>query len=315
MAKIVFMGTPEFALPSLKRLLSGHEVLAVVTQPDRPAGRKRAMRQSPVKQMAQSADIPVFQPRRLRDQSAIETLMRFDAELFVVVAFGQILPQEVLDLPRHGTLNAHASLLPRWRGAAPIQAAIRAGDMISGITIMLLDAGLDTGPILTQRTVQLSTDETGQSLHDRLSKLGADLLSDTLPRYISGEISPKAQDDKLATYAPQINKGEGEIDWSMSAVEIDQMVRAFTPWPGTQTSWDGKELKVISGRAGAGEAAPGMVVESGGAIAIGTGGGLYLPKVLQIAGKKPLPIADFVNGYQGFAAAQLGARQPGSDSK
>lgn len=315
MAKIVFMGTPEFALPSLKRLLSGHEVLAVVTQPDRPAGRKRAMRQSPVKQMAQSADIPVFQPRRLRDQAAIETLMRFDAELFVVVAFGQILPQEVLDLPRHGTLNVHASLLPRWRGAAPIQAAIRAGDMISGITIMLLDAGLDTGPILTQRTVQLSTDETGQSLHDRLSKLGADLLLETLPRYISGEISPKAQDDKLATYAPQIDKGEGEIDWSLPAVEVDQMVRAFTPWPGTQTSWDGKELKVISGRAGAGEAAPGMVVESGGAIAIGTGGGLYLPKVLQIAGKKPLPIADFVNGYQGFAAAQLGARQPGSGSK
>ncbi len=306
MAKIVFMGTPEFALPSLRGLISAHDVLAVVTQPDRVAGRHRQLRQSPVKQLALSAGIPVFQPMRIREPAAIEALREFDAELFVVVAFGQILPQSVLDLPRFGTINVHASLLPRWRGAAPIQVAICAGDVESGVTIMLLDAGLDTGPMLAQRSVKLSCDETGKSLHDKLSKTGAELLLDTLPKYLSGEITPRAQDESLATYAPRIRKEEGEIDWLQPAEVIDRHVRAFTPWPGTYTQWEGKELKVASGRTGDGKAAPGEVVESSGMVAIGTGEGLYLPEELQVAGKKRLSIADFVNGYRDFLGAQLG---------
>ena len=278
MAKIVFMGTPDFALPSLRRLMERHDVLAVVTQPDRPAGRKMQLRQSAVKQLAQAAGIPVFQPKRIREQAAIEALREWDAELFVVVAFGQILPQALLDLPRFGTINVHASLLPRWRGAAPIQAAIRAGDTESGVTIMLLDAGLDTGPVLARRALSLSRDETGQSLHDKLSQFGAELLLETLNPYLSAEISPQPQDDSQATYAPQIRKEDGEIDWTQSAPAIDRLVRAFTPWPGTFTRWKGKELKIISGRIGAGSARAGQVVDSGGAIAIGTGEGLYLPQ-------------------------------------
>ena len=306
MAKIVLMGSPEFALPSLEGLLTAHEVLAVVTQPDRPAGRGKALRQSPVKQMALAAGIPVLQPMRLREPAAMESLQAYDADLYVVVAFGQILPQAVLDLPRFGTINVHASLLPRWRGAAPIQAAIRAGDAESGVTIMVLDAGLDTGPLLSRRAIRLSHDETGQSLHDKLSELGADLLLDTLPGYLTGERAAQPQDESLATYAPQIKKAEGEIDWSQPAVAIDRLVRAFKPWPGTYTQWDGKALKVIAGRAGDGEAMPGEVVEAGGTVAIGAGVGLYRPDALQLPGKKRLSISDFVNGHRDFVGARLG---------
>ncbi len=306
MAKIVFMGTPEFGLPSLKGLLTAHEVLAAVTQPDRPAGRRKALRQSPVKQMALAAGIPVLQPKRLREPTAMKALREFDADLYVVVAFGQILPQAVLGLPRFGAINVHASLLPRWRGAAPIQAAIRAGDAESGVTIMLLDAGLDTGPLLSRRAVRLSHDETGQSLHDKLSQIGADLLLDTLPEYLMGEREAQQQDDSLATYAPQIKKEEGEIDWSQPAVAIDRLVRAFRPWPGTYTRWEGKALKVIAGRASEGKAAPGEVVEAGGTVAIGAGAGLYRPDTLQLPGKKRLSISDFVNGHREFLGARLG---------
>ena len=305
MARIVFMGTPEFALPSLRQLIAAREVVAVVTQPDRPAGRNRRLKAPPVKQLAATAGIPVLQPRRLREAEAIEALAGLNADLFVVVAFGQILPQSALDLPARGTLNVHASLLPRWRGAAPIQAAIRAGDDESGVTIMLLDAGLDTGPILTRRPVALAPDETGQSLHDRLSQLGAELLLQTMPRYLAGDITPQAQNDALATYAPQIKKDDGRIDWARPAVEIDRLVRAFTPWPGAFTAWNGKQLKIVAGRAEEGQAPAGQAAEINGMLAIGTGAGLYLPTALQLAGKKPLPAADFVNGYRDFLGARL----------
>lgn len=309
MAKIVFMGTPDFALPSLNALHSAHEVLAVVTQPDRPAGRQKRLRQSPAKQAALAAGIPVLQPKRLREPASVEALRALEADLFVVVAFGQILPQAVLDLPRYGTINLHASLLPRWRGAAPIQAAIRAGDAESGVTIMLLDAGLDTGPLLAQRRIALSYDENGQSIHDALSIIGAELLLHTLPLYLSGECKPTAQDDSVATYAPQLKKADGEIDWSLPAAEIDRLVRAFKPWPGTFTHWADKELKIVSGRTGAGAAAPGEVIEARGTIAIGTGAGLYLPAVLQIAGKKQQPVSNFVNGYGEIVGAKLGLQR------
>ncbi len=308
MAKIVFMGTPSFALPSLKALLAEQDIIAVVTQPDRPAGRNKRLRQSPIKQLAQDHGIPVFQPKRIREPEAIDQLKTWGADLYVVAAFGQILPQVVLDLPKSGIINVHASLLPRWRGAAPIQAAIRSGDRQSGITIMLLDAGLDTGPLLAKRALQLAPDETGKSLHDKLSVIGAELLVDTLPAFLAGEISPQAQDDSLATYAPQIKKEEGEIDWSLPALAIERLVRAFTPWPGTFTFFDDLPLKIIAGDHGEGTAPPGQVIRHRGTIAIGTGAGLYFPKMMQLAGKKPLPTADFLNGYSGFLGARLGKR-------
>lgn len=306
MARIVFMGTPDFALPSLRQLIAAHDVAAVVTQPDRPAGRNKRLKQSPVKRLAAAARIPVIQPRRIREPEAMAALAGLNADLFVVVAFGQILPQAALDLPRLGTLNVHASLLPRWRGAAPIQAAIRAGDEESGVTIMLLDAGLDTGPILSRHALALKPDETGQSLHDKLAALGADLLSRTLPKYLAGDIRPRAQAEALATYAPQVKKSDGRIDWARSATEIDRLTRAFTPWPGAFTEWQGKPLKLVAGRAGEGSLPAGHVAELNGRIAIGAGAGVYLPSVLQLAGKKRLPVADFVNGYRDFLGARLG---------
>ena len=306
MAKIVFMGTPDFAVPSLTALMESHQVVGVVTQPDRPAGRKKRLRESPVKGLARAAGIPVIQPRRIREEMAMEALRSWDADVYVVAAYGQILPSALLDIPRHGTVNVHASLLPRWRGAAPIQAAIRAGDCESGATIMLVDAGLDTGPLLSKRALPLVQDETGQRLHDKLSTLGAELLAETLPRYLSGEIKPRAQDDSLATYAPQIKKEEGRIDWTCSAASIERLVRAFTPWPGTYTCWAGAQLRILAGHRDEGSAESGQVIVQDGAVAIGTGDGLYFPTMLQMAGKRPLHITDFINGYNGFAGARLG---------
>ena len=306
MAKIVFMGTPEFALPSLSALMATHDVVAVVTQPDRPAGRKKRLRQSPVKRLAQSAGINIMQPARMRKSNVAEALEEYKADLHVIVAYGQILPQAVLDVPRYGTINVHASLLPRWRGAAPIQAAIRAGERQSGATVMLLDAGLDTGPILAKRALELAPEETGLSLHDKLAQLGADLLVDTLPHFLSCELDPQPQDESQATYAPQIKKEEGEIDWSEPARSIDRQVRAFTPWPGTFTAWNETTLKVIAGCAGDGAAKVGQVIEREGAIAIGTGDGLYFPSELQLAGKKRLTVLEFLNGYGEIVGATLG---------
>lgn len=305
MARIVFMGTPDFALPSLRQLIAAHDVVAVVTQPDRPAGRNKRLKASPVKQLAALAGIPTLQPRRIRRSEAIEALAGLNADLFVVAAFGQILPQAALDLPKRGALNVHASLLPRWRGAAPIQAAIRAGDNESGVTIMLLDAGLDTGPTLSQRSLAIAPDETGQSLHDNLASLGAELLSHTIPRFLDGDIAPQPQDDACATYAPQLKKSDGRIDWTRAAAETDRLVRAFTPWPGAYTEWEGKRLKVVAGHVGEGSAPAGQVVELNGRLAIGTGQGVFLPSALQMAGKKPLPAADFVNGHRDFLGARL----------
>lgn len=306
MAKIVFMGTPDFAVPSLKALMKAHDLAGVVTQPDRPAGRKRRLRASPIKRLALAAGIPLIQPQRIREEKAIEALRSWDADVHVVAAYGQILPQALLDLPRRGTVNVHASLLPRWRGAAPIQAAIRAGDQKSGVTIMLLDAGLDTGPLLAKLATPLAADETGQSLHDKLSLLGAELLAETLPRYLNGELEPQAQDKSLATYAPQIKKADGRIKWTCSAASIDRLARAFTPWPRAYTSWAGAQLRILAGRRGEGSAEPGRVIEVDGDIAIGAGDGLYFPTELQLAGKQALDIADFVNGYRNFVGAQLG---------
>ena len=306
MAKIVFMGTPDFAVPTLQALIQHHEVIGVVTQPDRPAGRKQQIRQSPVKQVAVEADIPVFQPKKLRKSEAIEALKQWQPDVYVVAAFGQILPQSVLDIPPYGSINVHASLLPRWRGAAPIHAAIKAGDDETGVTIMLMDAGLDTGPMLSKQAIPIEKDDTGQSMHDKLANLGAGLLIKTLPAYLSGELQPKLQDDSQSTYAPMIKKEEGCIDWSQPAQSIERHVRAFTPWPGTFTHWDGNQLKIHSGKVTSGDAHIGQVIEKGEHIAIGTGDGLFLLQEVQLAGKKRIQIGDFVRGYNDFIGSVLG---------
>lgn len=305
MTRIVFMGTPDFAVPALRRLLERYEVTGVVTQPDRPAGRSRRVQESPVKQVAVAAGVPVFQPEKLRRPEAIEALKAFPADVYVVAAFGQILPQAVLDLPPFGSLNIHASLLPRWRGAAPINAAIRAGDHETGITIMKMDAGLDTGPILTQHAIPIVYNETAQTLHDKLAELGGDLLMQTLPGYLNGEIAPRPQDDSEATFAPRLEKQQGHIDWTQSAVEIERMVRAFTPWPGTFTGWNGKQLKILAGHVLDGSAAPGVVVARDGGAAIGTGAGVFAPSQVQLEGKSAMAIEDFLRGHADFAGAAL----------
>jgi methionyl-tRNA formyltransferase len=305
MATVVFMGTPDFAVPTLNALIQHHQVLGVVTQPDRPAGRGGQIQLSPIKQLALAHNIPVFQPEKLRRQEAIEELKQWQPDVYVVAAFGQILPQSVLDIPPHGSVNVHGSLLPRWRGAAPIHAAIRAGDAETGITIMKIDAGLDTGPMLTKRAIPIAPDETGQSLHDKMALLGAELLVETLPGYLSGAIQPQPQDDSLATFAPQIEKEEGHINWTQDAASIERLVRAFTPWPGTFTFWQGKQLKIHAGTTAAGSAQSGQVIDVAGNVAIGTGEGLFLPAEVQLQGKKRVSIADFVNGYGDFIGAIL----------
>ncbi len=306
MTRIVFMGTPDFAVPTLKALIEHYDVVGVVTQPDRPVGRKRKIQPSPIKIVAQEAGIPILQPHSLRKEAeAVEQLAQWGADIFVVAAFGQILPQNVLDIPPHGSINVHASLLPRWRGAAPIQAAIRAGDKETGITIMLMDAGLDTGPMLSQRAIAIAPEETGQSLHDKLAQLGAELLIEALPQYLNGEIKPTPQPEEGVTYAPQIKKEDGLIDWGQSAEDIERQVRAFTPWPGTFTFWNSTQLKIHRGEVMKGNAPAGNVVAIGEQIAVGTGEGLFVLKQVQPAGKKIMDIDAFLRGHQEFIGAQL----------
>ncbi len=305
MAQIVFMGTPDFAVPTLRELIDHHDVIGVVTQPDRPVGRKKTLQPPSIKQVALEAGIPVFQPEKLRQEDAIDELIQWQPDVYVVAAFGQILPQSVLDIPKHGSINVHASLLPRWRGAAPIHAAIKAGDEVTGITIMKIDAGLDTGPILSQSIVTISSDDTGATVHDRLANLGAELLINTLPGYLSGVIQPQPQAEEGVTYAPQIKKEEGQMDWQQTADAIDCHVRAFDPWPGTFTSLKGQTLKIIRGAPGIGKAKQGEVVLHDNKVGIGTSDGLYFPKMVQLAGKKRVTVDEFVRGRPDFIGSRL----------
>jgi methionyl-tRNA formyltransferase len=302
------MGTPEFAAAALAALVAwpGGRVVGVVTQPDRPAGRRQQLTPPPVKVLAEQHGIAVFQPEKIRRAEAVETLRAWDADVFIVAAFGQILPQTVLDLPPHGSLNIHASLLPRWRGAAPIQAAIRAGDRETGITLMKMDAGLDTGPMLSREAIAIGPDETGGSLHDRLMHLGADLLIRTLPAYLSGALVPQPQPEAGVTFAGRIEKDEGRIDWAQPADLIARTARAFEPWPSAYTVFAGKRLKLFGGGTAPGAAEPGRVVMHEGAIAIGTGNGLYRPARVQLEGRGILPEADFARGTPAFVGARLG---------
>ena len=264
--RIVFAGTPDFSVPVLQALLdSGHEVVGVYSQPDRPAGRGRKLRPGPVKQLALQHEIPVFQPLSLRDEAAQATLAALEPELMVVVAYGLILPRAVLDIPARGCVNLHASLLPRWRGAAPIQRAILAGDRETGVCLMQMEAGLDSGPVLAQVKTEIRDEETGGSLHDRLSQLAAGLIARHLDDLAAGRLTPAPQDESLVTYASKLDKAEAAIDWTRNADELERQVRAFNPWPVAQADYQGEKLRIWDAKAiqEAPADAPGTVVAAG----------------------------------------------------
>jgi len=310
------MGTPEFAVPTLEALISAQSVhlVGVVVQPDRPAGRGQRLVLPPVKRAAQAHGVPSFQPSSLGTPEAVARLATWEPDVIVVAAFGQILKQDVLDLPVHGCLNVHASLLPRWRGAAPIPAAILAGDEVTGVTIMRMDAGLDTGPILAQREEPIRPGDTWATLEARLAQLGAELLVSTLPVYLAGDLLPRPQPEQGVTYAGQLRKEDGLLDWSRPAIELERQVRAFQPWPGAFTTLRGQRLKVVRAVPLAGwrgDAPPGTVValDDGGAIAVATGeGALYLEEV-QLAGRRSMDIAAFLCGQPDCVGSRLGLRE------
>jgi methionyl-tRNA formyltransferase len=321
--KIIFMGTPDFAVPSLSALitssspLSGgeiegdYEVVAVVTQPDRPSGRGKQLTPSPVKVLAQRAGLKVLQPETLKDEAAVAELAGLGPDLIVVAAFGQILRQNVLTLPPHGCINIHASLLPRWRGAAPVAAAIRAGDVETGVTLMLMDAGLDTGPMLARRAVPITAQHTGGTLTAELAELGAALLLETLPAWFAGDIQSQPQDNSQATLAPRLKKEEGAINWMQSAVEIERQVRAFDPWPGTFTEGPRGPFKVLavevaSESVGLPLAEPGMVLKHQGRVYVTTGQGAVRLVRVQPAGKKEMTAEAMLNGQPELLGAHLG---------
>jgi methionyl-tRNA formyltransferase len=298
---IIFAGTPEFSVPPLAALLeSEHKVTAVYTQPDRPAGRGRKLTASPVKELALEQSIPVYQPKNFRDESDLTQLEALNADLMVVVAYGLLLPQRVLDAPRLGCINIHASLLPRWRGAAPIQRSILAGDEETGITIMQMEAGLDTGPMLLKKSCPIGSKTTGGSLHDSLSPLGAEALLEALPGIADGTIKPETQNDDLATYASKLAKSEADIDWTRSAYELSRQVRAFNPWPIAQTELNNKVLRIwdaLNLEGGDGEA-PGKVLSSGKeGIDVATGNGVLRITKLQMPGKRAMDAVDFLNAH------------------
>ncbi len=300
--QIVFFGTPDFAVPTLKALLEGPDrVVAVVTQPDRGKGRGQRVIPSPVKKVALAHGLPSHQPNRVKDLSFLEEVKKLQPDLFVVVAYGQILPKFLLDIPKQGAINVHASLLPKYRGAAPISWALLNGEKQTGITTMMMDAGMDTGDILLQSEIPIGERETFENLHDRLAELGARLLKETIAGLKSKKITPVSQDHSKATLAPLIKKEDGRIDWSKKAEEIDRQVRAFNPWPGAHTQWEGRLLKVFGGEVGKGalQGENGSVSWVGtDVIEVKTGKGCYRIREVQLEGGRRLPVRDFLQGHR-----------------
>ncbi|MGE5387216.1 MAG: methionyl-tRNA formyltransferase [Betaproteobacteria bacterium] len=294
--KIIFAGTPDFAASALKALAqAGHEIALVLTQPDRPSGRGMSVHPSPVKRLALELGTDVFQPATLKDPAAQARIAEAGAEVMVVAAYGLLLPQAVLDLPRQGCLNIHASLLPRWRGAAPIQRAIEAGDTETGVCIMQMEAGLDTGPVLARKAIPIAPDDTASSVHDRLADLGAGMIVEVLARL---PLAAEAQDSAGVTYASKIVKSEAAVDWRRPAAIIDRMIRAFDPFPGAQATLSGVGVKVFRSAVAAGKGSPGEIlgVDRGG-VTVACGEGAVRLAELQKAGGKRLPVAQFIAGH------------------
>jgi methionyl-tRNA formyltransferase len=308
MERIIFMGTPRFGQMILEALIGHYEIAAVVTQPDRQAGRGRKTLMSPVKALALAHNLPVMQPLKVRQPEVVQQLRDLAPTVIVVAAFGQILPPSILSIPRHGCLNVHASLLPRHRGAAPIPAAILAGDRQTGVTIMLMDEGLDTGPIVSQAAIEIHPDDTTASLTEKLGHLGGQLVLDTLPRWLAGEITPQKQDEQGVTYSRLLRKEDGRISWTEPAALIARKCRAFYPWPTTFTFWGERELKILRARALPTQQAKGVagtVVRINSEVAVVTGDGLLILEEVQLAGKRPLTITEFVRGQRSFVGSVL----------
>lgn len=308
--RLVFAGTPDFAVPALDALLrSAHEVAGVWTQPDRPAGRGRKLQASPVKRHALAAGLPVFQPQSLKTGAVRQEIAALRPEIMIVVAYGLILPRAVLDIPRHGCVNIHASLLPRWRGAAPIQRAILAGDEQTGVTIMQMDEGLDTGAKLRQVKIAIAPDDTGGTLHAKLARLGAQALLETLEELARAAVRPVPQYDAHATHAPKLRKEEALLDWRKPAVQLAREVRAFNPWPVSYTLLNGETLRVWRAeKTGDGAAAPpGTIVDAGRqGISVATGAGALRLLTVQRPGGKPVGAGEFVNAQAPLMGVVLG---------
>ena len=330
MLRIIYMGTPQFAVPALEALIAeaapgrvlseGYEIVTVVTRPDKPSGRGREIVYSPVKQVALAHHLPVWQPGSFRKAENSAALSAYHADLYIVAAFGQILPQTVLDQPRYGTLNIHASLLPKYRGADPIAEAILQGDKETGISIMLLDAGVDTGPTLLKRTIPIDDDDTTESLTPKLATLGVQALLEALPRWVSGNITPEPQDAEHATHTRMLTKEDGRIQWRRPAAVLARQIRAYIPWPGSYTYWRGKLLKILAAHSlavepDAGEAANAPALQPGLAssreeaghqvLAIVTGSGLLIVTQLQLEGKRAMSSDEFLRGYTHIAGEVL----------
>ncbi len=307
--RIVFMGTPEFAVAPLEYLFNnGFEIAGVYTQPDREAGRGRAIAAPPVKTVAQRLGLPVYQPATLKSREEETKLAGLHPDVIVVAAYGQILRPAVLETPTHGCLNIHPSLLPKYRGVSPVVAAIRAGDEFAGVSIMKLDAGVDTGPVLAQAQVRIMDTDTAGTLTEKLSRTGGQMLAEILPRWVSGTIVPRLQDDEKASYTRKVEKGDGEINWAKPATEIWRQVRALQPWPGSFTRWQGKQLKIIEAVPAAGNTgAPGRVVpvKEGAGFAVETGAGVLVVKQLQLEGKRVMNADEYLRGHRQFIGEVL----------
>lgn len=298
--KIVFMGTPDFAVPTLEALVKGgHEVMAAVTQPDKPKGRGKAVLMTPVKEKALEYSIPVYQPAKVQDEEFVELLAKMDPDAIVVVAFGQILPKALLEIPKYGCVNVHGSLLPKYRGAAPIQWAVIDGEAVSGVTTMRMDEGLDTGDILEVREIPLDKKETGGSLFNKLSILGGELILSTLEKLENGSIERTPQGESTTSYAKMLDKSMGEIDWEKSAVQIERLIRGLNPWPSAYTFLKGKSLKIWAADVVKGEGAGtfGRVKKEKDRLLVETGDGFLSIAELQLEGKKRMDTAAFLRGF------------------
>lgn len=311
MARIVFMGTPAFAVKSLEACLELGEVVAVVTQPDKPRGRGQALSFSPVKEVAVARGLTVLQPVKLRGTGFAQELAALRPDVAVVTAYGKILPKDVLEVPPHGCVNVHASLLPRFRGAAPIQWAIASGDAVTGVCLMKMDEGMDTGPIIDRAELPIAPTDTSATLHDSLAALGGDVLRRALPAYLAGTVKPVPQPTEGVVMAPMIKKEDGALDWARPAVELERRLRAFTPWPGAFTTLDGALFKVHGAKVAPGTGAPGTVLEVGAAgIEVACGEGSLVLTSVQLEGKRLMSAQEFLAGKKLLAGTTPFATRP-----